>query len=286
MFRSNLIIKEVRRGLATEASSPALKGIRAGLILSRTPIVTRDIPEFEQQYYNYQEELERRLMWTFPKWYYFKKGTVSERAFAEAQNYPIPKHRGAWFPKGVPDLKHGRDRRFKEEVIVPKTEQAAETEEDSVSRPIKFNPRITEADKSNDQTSIERQLPRTLYLLVNQENTWKFPAFNIESDAKPLHEIAEEGLRSVVGVNVNTWTVSSTPTAVLKYNKDKLVESTDSSSDITREYLIKSHIIAGKLDFQNGVNGVKEYKWLTKEEISELTSKDYYEQVNHLLADI
>ncbi|PAK97860.1 hypothetical protein B8W96_12420, partial [Lentilactobacillus parakefiri] len=68
----------------------------------------------------YQSELERRLMWTFPSYFYFKKGTLTERRFQSAQKGVISKQPGVWFPKGVPDVKHNRERSQKQEIMLPK----------------------------------------------------------------------------------------------------------------------------------------------------------------------
>ncbi|ODV86048.1 hypothetical protein CANARDRAFT_175780 [[Candida] arabinofermentans NRRL YB-2248] len=303
MLRSQLY-KQAKRSFATTATTTSdaqipLSSIHAGLILSRTPLVSPELSEFEQKFYHYQEELERRLMWTFPRWYYFKKGTVAEREFAKIQKYPIPKHRGVWFPKGVPDIKHGRDRRFKEEIVLPKrliesdeiettqdstnsTELESESKSedlDDVSRPIKPQPRFTKADELNDQTSLERKLSRTLYLLVKQNNTWKFPAFQLQDESKPLHQVVQDGVKLIGGNRINTWVVSNTPTAVLKYSQNKLIDNAnESDTNITREYLMKSHIVAGKFEL-NQSEGCQEYKWLVKEEIEELVDDDYYKKI-------
>ncbi|AWU75409.1 hypothetical protein CAS74_003751 [Pichia kudriavzevii] len=259
------------RSFSTTRSASAIK---ASLILSRTPIVTPDVPEFENAFYNYQQELEKRLMWTFPKWFYFKKGTVAEREFTEAQKYPVPNHRGVWFPKGTPDLKHGRDRRFKQEVILPKRGgvEAEEEDLDDVGRSIRPNPRITKADESNDQSSLERKLPRTLYLLVQDgSGSWKFPSF--PSDGKTgLHQTAEEGLRTIGGDKLNTWSVSNSPAAVIKSNDDA-------------DFLMKSHIVAGRFEVQKDSN-IKDFKWLVKEEIAEFVDPKYYEKISHLISDV
>lgn len=267
--------------------------IKAGLILSRIPIVTPDTPEFDKLFYEYQESLERRLMWTFPKWYYFKKGTVAEREFSEAQKYPIPYHRGVWFPEGSPDLKHGRDRRFAQDVILPRKDTSedvadadADADIDNIGRPIKTYPRITAADESNDQSSLERKLPRTLYLLIqDNNNNWKFPSFDaIEQDhQKGLHQISEDGLRTIGGDKINSWSVSNSPAAVIKY--DTAGKIIDSESPESREFLFKSHIVAGKFELQQN-SEIKQFKWLAKEEIAELVDQSYYSKIGHLLSNI
>ena len=73
-----------------------------------------------------------------------------------------------------------------------------------IARKIVPNSRITEADKKNDSTSLERKLSRTLYLVVKQSESdgeWKFPNFKQPENGElvPLHELAETGLYSIGG---------------------------------------------------------------------------------------
>lgn len=246
--------------------------VRAAMLLSRTPIVTPEVPAFDAAYYAYHEELERRLMWTFPKWFYFKKGTVSEREFTEAQKYPIPNNPSVWFPEGRPDLMHNRDRRFKEEVVLPKRNQEdAQSEEadlEDISRPIVPQSRVTAADKAGDVTSLERKLDQTLYLAVQSDadKSWQLPTFDVTDSNKTagLHGVAEAGLRELGGDRINTWTVSNTPAGVL----DGAV------------FVIKSHIVAGQFQGQPGC-----FQWVSKPEMEALFDKKYYAQIAPLLYD-
>lgn len=259
--------------MATAAKISSNNKVLAGLILSRIPIVTQDMTKLEKQYYEYQSALKERLMWTFPHYFYFKRGTLAERRFLLAQKGPISKQPGVWFPKGVPDIKHNRERSSKQEVNLPRQETTGTDAQsgDDITRPIVPNPRITEADKKNDITSLERQLSRTLYLLVkDSKGLWSFPSFAVED--KPLHITAEGGLRGLGGVNINTWTVSNTPTAVLQRD------------DGSHEFMIKSHILSGKFDLQTNKDAT-EFAWLTKEEVGERVDENYFNEVRFLLAD-
>lgn len=208
-------------------------------------------------------------MWTFPQYFYFKKGTLSERKFTAAQRGPVTRQPGVWYPRGVPDIKFNRERRYKQEIVIPR-EKTADDGEDSLSRPITPSSRITEADTKNDTRALTRKLDRTLYLLVQQNSEWKFPTFSLEAK-EPLHGAAERGLRQVGGVNMKTWTVSNTPAAVIKANDNK-------------EFFIKSHIIHGAFNLQN-IHGVTDFAWLTKNEISEKVNGKYFEGLEPLLAN-
>ncbi|CCH42166.1 54S ribosomal protein L17, mitochondrial [Wickerhamomyces ciferrii] len=261
-----------------------LESLRSTLLLARNPIVTPDLTPFEKVYYNYQEELERRLMWTFPQYYYFRKGTLSERRFVAAQKGPVTKQPGVFYEKGKPDVVHNRERRLKQEIVIPRQETEEGSSLDEINRPVIPNSRITKADEINDITSLERKLPRTLYLLIKDSKLgWRLPSFSIENTSKGLNEVAEEGLRKLGGEAINTWNVSNTVTAVLKFQNDKLVKSDDSSSDLTREYIIKSHILSGSFKPEDSN---LEFAWLSKEELKDYVSEDYFNATEFLLSDI
>ncbi|EMG46308.1 MRPL17 54S ribosomal protein L17 [Candida maltosa Xu316] len=267
---------------AIRAYSTTPSNISSTLVLSRLPIITQDVPKFDQKFYNYQSELWRRLMWTFPKWFYFRPGTLADQKYKELNTNPVPYNPGFIYPRGKPELKHNRDRRFRQYIKVPKTyeegksiEQEEEEEhkaakEQDIARKIVPNSRITDADKKNDLTSLERRLSRTLYLTVKEADQWKLPNFKQGETLVPLHELAETGLYSIGGTKINYFNVSKVPCHVANTASDK-------------EYFIKSHILSGIFDPQ--VEGM-EYKWLTKEELGEYLPKEYYHDIKHLLNDV
>ncbi|AJT18036.1 AHL_G0044780.mRNA.1.CDS.1 [Saccharomyces cerevisiae] len=280
-MKVNLMLK---RGLATATAtaSSAPPKIKVGVLLSRIPIIKSELNELEKKYYEYQSELEKRLMWTFPSYFYFKKGTVAEHKFLSLQKGPISKKNGIWFPRGIPDIKHGRERSTKQEVKLSDDSTVAfsnnqkEQSKDDVNRPVIPNDRITEADRSNDMKSLERQLSRTLYLLVKDKSgTWKFPNFDLSDESKPLHVHAENELKLLSGDQIYTWSVSATPIGVLQDERNR-----------TAEFIVKSHILAGKFDLVASKNDAfEDFAWLTKGEISEYVPKDYFNKTEFLLAD-
>lgn len=277
----------VHRVIRSYSSIPAStsSSISLTLVLSRLPIITPDVPKFDQQFYNYQTELWRRLMWTFPKWFYFRPGTLSEQKFKELNENPVSYDPKVIYPRGAPDLKHNRDRRFRQYIRLPKTykeeSELAEGEENTqldqdIARKIVPNSRITEADKKNDSTSLERKLSRTLYLVVKQGESgeWKFPNFKQPENGElvPLHELAETGLYSIGGKKINYFNVSRVPCHV-----------TQDTNNTSKQYFIKSHILSGAFEAQEKD---VEFKWLTKEELGECLSTEYYRDIEHLLNDV
>lgn len=251
-------------------ATKTLPAIRSALLLARGPIVVPELSKFEAQYIKYQGELDKRLMWTFPYYYYFKKGTMSEYKFQAAQKRPVSKQPGVWFPEGIPDIRHNRERSKKQDVILPKNETSEE--DSSISRPVLKNSIITPADEQNDTKSLERQLRRTLYLVVKttKDSDWKFPSFPYEN-GRLLHEVAESGIRNLGGNKINTWTVSRKPVKVIK---------TGNSNGESLEFLFKSRILTGLF---LSTNPDIEYKWLTKEEIKDCVDRTYYENTEFLL---
>lgn len=221
-------------------------------------------------------------MWTFPQYYYFRKGTLSERRFVSAQKGPVTKQPGVFYSKGKPDVVHNRERRLKQVVQIPKQQASEDSNLDQISRPVVPNPRITKADEANDRQSLERKIPRTLYLLVKESSGWKLPSFTTPQET-PLHIAAEDGLRKLGGETINTWCVSNTPAAVLKFRGGELVSSTDPSKDLTREYVIKSHILSGL--FKPEQEGLQ-FEWLAKEEIEKRVSPAYFKATEFLYSDI
>ncbi|ABN68127.2 60S ribosomal protein L17, mitochondrial precursor [Scheffersomyces stipitis CBS 6054] len=274
------------RAYATQ-SSTAPK-ISSTLLLSRNPVVTADLNPFQAQYYKYQNELWRRLMWTFPKWFYFRVGTISEQRFRQLNKDPVSNNPDIEFPRGRPEIRHQRDRRFKQELRLPKTyKEEVEVDDagedtgapgapanDDLARKIVPNSRITKADEANDKTSLERKLSRTLYLVIrNDNNKWALPNFGEKTEElQALHDLAEEGLYKIGGEHINYFNVSNTPCHL--YNNE--VEN-------KKEYFIKSHILSGEFEPQDKS---LQYLWLTKEELKDHLNEDYYKDIAHLLNDV
>ncbi|EGV61417.1 hypothetical protein PSN45_000090 [Yamadazyma tenuis] len=262
------------------SSITATPVISSTVLLARNPVITRDLPAFEKSYYKYQNELWKRLMWTFPKWFYYRGGTLGDHRFKELNKPPVYNNPTMEFTDGRPEIRQSRDRRFKQELRLPKTYKQAEDgseivdeySSDSLSRKINPNSRVTQADEKNDTTSLERKLSRSLYLVISEDNkTWTFPNFAVSQEHEiPLHKVAEDGIYNLGGQGLNYYNVSSKPCHVI------------SSSD-NNEFFIKSQIVSGQ--FKPASSTVK-FMWLAKEELPKYLNNDYYNEIQHLLNDI
>jgi large subunit ribosomal protein L46 len=272
-----------------QSNSSNLRNIRAGLLLSRIPIVTPELSEFEKAYYHYQEELERRLMWTFPSYYYFRRGTLSERQFMAAHRGPVANNPKIYFSRGKPDILHNRERRAKQEVRLAQRDEGddklfgntTQSDSDILTRKIVPNPRTTEADEENITTSLIRKLDRTLYLVVETPKGWRLPSFGL-NEKETLHEAAERGIRELGGENINTWTVSKTPAAFGRFDiENRNIDANSVNEQTVREFYIKSHILHGQFTPEN-----LNFGWFTTEEFKERADSAYFDNVEQLLAKI
>ena len=193
--------------VTAQAQAPA-KAYRvlASPVLSRPPLLTRDLTSFEKAYYLYQKRLNERLALPFSRYFYYKKGTpggeewkrkirsrktpardigvydaygeegwndevlVGDRT-AERESQMEALIRDAE-GKAIAEELEGKGAEGEEEV---KTVEGAkrEMQKVEVERPM---PRVTEADRKGDRRSLDRMLDRVLYLLVkNKDGRWRFP---------------------------------------------------------------------------------------------------------------
>ncbi|KAK9366088.1 39S mitochondrial ribosomal protein L46-domain-containing protein [Lipomyces kononenkoae] len=276
---STILPSSTGASVGASPDSGAFK-IMSGLILCRQPVVTPELTPFESAYYNYQSELQKRLMWTFPKWFYYPEGTLAERQFSAVQPVVDGKDRTE-FEK--PDIVFNRDRRSKQEVVLPERDVERESEESAkIYAKIVPRSRITEADKKNNFRSLERKLDRTLYLLVKkdrEENAWKFPAAEV-LDGETLARTAARLLHEAGGLNMNTWLVSNTPAAYHHYSYKPEDKEKYGGAKI---FYLKSRIFAGTFVPQKG-SGIVDYAWVTKDEIQDYVHKGYWASMANALS--
>lgn len=281
-----------RRFFGVSSVAQGEVAIASSVLLSRIPVVTPTLSQFEEQYYHYQDELSRRLMWTFPYYTYFKRSSLQEMRYLKSQKWPVSKQDGVFYPRGVPDVRHNRERRAKQEVDLGYQQEVEESNiasEESTVTNVAMNSRTTKADLENDLKSLERSLDKTLYLVVkDKENQWKLPSFQYPQDSlsgkSPLHEFAKQNVQDISKNDICTFSVTNKPIHVLKY-KGNALSAAEQSPDI-KEYITKSHILAGDfvLDSKK-TSSFTDYLWLTNEELPEYLSKEYFQEIRDLLSE-
>jgi large subunit ribosomal protein L46 len=180
--------------------------INAGVALSRPPQITRDLTPFEKSHYFYQRRLNERLALPFTKYFYFKRGTPADEDWKRKireRTTPardIGKYNAyskeAWNDELLVGAVESEPEHQVEMLVQDAESTVNATSQDTSKKeeiPRPFS-RVTEADKTGDQKSLDRLLQRTLYLLVQtKEGYWKFPSTPVQQN---------ESLR-LVSVDVN-----------------------------------------------------------------------------------
>ena len=170
-------------------STQQVYSIKAGVVLSRPPLLTRDLTSFEKSFYFYQRRLNERLVLPFTRYFYYQKDTPADIDWKRKIKDRLTPARdigvyNAYNKEGWNDelLVGAKESEPEEQVeallkdaIVEEGEDGSESikKTEVVEKPM---PRITEADKTGDLRSLNRALVRTLYLVVKgSDGTWRFP---------------------------------------------------------------------------------------------------------------
>ncbi|KAI7600698.1 50S ribosomal subunit L30, partial [Hortaea werneckii] len=171
-----------------------------------------------------------------------------------------------------------------------------------VERPMS---RETEADRKNDQRSLNRKLDRALYLMVkNKEGIWRFPEDRVYG-RENLHQAAERILIQSAGINMNTFLIGNHPighhaqkytrpiTSTLSANRlvpTSTIARAGEEGSVREEYgekvfFMKARIMAGQADLSKNEYGDQEFKWLAKEEVQDVVTQAYWSSVKNMLTE-
>ncbi|CAE6450691.1 unnamed protein product [Rhizoctonia solani] len=235
------------------SSAPA-SPIIASVLLNRSPILTTLPTPFEQAYHDYQARIARAISNPFPREFYFKKGAIAERQFFVEESQREKEAFGDGFGESqLRDLEED------------KTGSMGQSED------VVALPREHESDRTGDVKNLNRKGDRNLYLLVNGTDGWRLPQGPTEQGAA-LHTAALEKLHSECGPDMDTWVVGRYPVGVHQSSKP-------GSSMVL---FFKAHIFAGQAK-PNGTS-VKDFAWLTTEEIKEKVAPEYWASISQMLS--
>lgn len=177
--------------------------IKAGIVLSRPPLITPDPHPFETAYHLYQRRLNERLVLPFTQYFYYRRNTPAFETWRKNR-----RERGGVAARDIGNYNAYTEESWNDEVLVGdetgKPERIVETLVAEEGRQGEFTGRgdskfaglrrTTEADENGDVRSLERRLQRTLYLLVKttgEEGQWKFPAGPVVG-FEGLKEVSED----------------------------------------------------------------------------------------------
>ncbi|EEA28639.1 hypothetical protein TMatcc_003008 [Talaromyces marneffei ATCC 18224] len=291
---------EVPLASSSEAAGTPGYDIKAGVVLSRPPQITRDLSPFEKSFFFYQKRLNERLALPFTRYFYFKRGTPADEDWKRKYKDRLTPSRdigkyNAYSPEAWNDEllvgsvesepEHQVEMLLRDaELVTTASSEGATTKKVDIERPAS---RVTEADKQNDQKSLNRLLQRTLYLLVKtKQGYWKFPSSSVGLEEN-LRSAAERTLSQSAGINMNTWFVGFHPIGHYSY-KFKAPKPDPASKELIageKTFFLKSRIMAGQADLQANTQDIADFKWLAKEEIQKLVLPQYYSSIKNMLAD-
>ncbi|KAI5124065.1 hypothetical protein M0805_003892 [Coniferiporia weirii] len=255
-----------RRGFATVTDAPKAPRLAVGVLLNRSPILTRTPGKFEREFYRYQQRIQRALHNPFPYEFYFKQGSLLEAQFTRDE---IRRERRAFGEDFVKDAKD-------KAALLMNVETTGEEDE-------KPMPRRSEADEKRDVKSLDRHGSRNLYLLVKappgDKYEWRFPKGYVEA-GEYLHDAAKRDLHAECGPHINTWVVGRRPVGLFEYEYEGNADPQYSGEKI---FFYKAHIFAGQV--QTAERSISDFAWLTKEEIESRVSKEYWLGTKDMLSD-
>ncbi|KAI9851218.1 MAG: hypothetical protein M1838_004230 [Thelocarpon superellum] len=286
---------------ATQASSPQRSyAVSAGLVLSRPPQITRDLTAFEKAFFFYQRRLNERLALPFTRYFYFKKGTPADLEWKRKQKQRVTAARDigsynaysreGWNDELLVGAEESEPERQMEALLkdaeIPGigSDELGEARREIVERP---PPRVTQATLRGDEQSLERRLDRTLYLLVQDPNgRWRFPAAPLMM-RETLHQASERILVQAGGANMNTWLVGRTPIGhfSFKYPLPRKIPEKGIDEVGEKTFFLKARIMAGQANLAENKLGLKDFKWLCKEEVERQVQDRYWGAVKNMLAE-
>eukprot|EP01041_Mallomonas_annulata_P008138 gene8138-16728_t len=127
------------------------------------------------------------------------------------------------------------------------------------SMPFKPAPRITEADETNNRRSLERKLPRSLFLVVkrNREDfPWQFPQgkWNIE---ETMRGTAERVLDRAVG-KIRRYFISNSPVGHFCYEYPPALQQQRQQFG-AKVFFYRAQLIAGDICLETRLDEIGEY---------------------------
>ena len=85
---------------------------------------------------------------------------------------------------------------------------------------------------------------------------------------------------------MNTWMVGFHPVGWHSFNPRR---SKKAGNEIevpgSKVFFLKSRIMAGQADLSVNTQGLKDFKWLAKEELPQYLNTQYYSNIKNMLAD-
>ncbi|KFQ36057.1 hypothetical protein N331_06273, partial [Merops nubicus] len=144
--------------------------------------------------------------------------------------------------------------------------------------------RITDADKNNDRTSLNRKLDRNLMLLVKQkvgdQELWLLPQVEWQP-GETLRSTAERAMAAVLGDHIQAKVLGNAPYGIYKYKFPRAIRTEDNVG--AKVFFFKAFLQSSDL---SQAELKEDYLWVTKDELGEYLKSEYLKKVNRFLLDL
>ncbi|KAK3171055.1 hypothetical protein OEA41_003139 [Lepraria neglecta] len=282
--------------------------IKACVLLSRPPLLTRTLTPFEKSFFLYQRRLNERLALPFTRYFYYQRGTpgdvewkrkIKERK-TPARDIGVY---NAYGTEGWNDEVLVGDSTSEPGEQVERLLRDAEVEskegdvvkKEVVERPM---PRVSEADRIGDLRSLDRRLERTVYLVVKTpEGGWGVSGGGVGEEGEFAYGLsfacldyvwgAERVIVQTGGVNMNTWVVGNMPIGHHVLNYPRAIVNKDKGTELRGEkiFFMKARILAGQANLKDNKFGTEDFQWLSKEEIQKAFHPRDWNAVKNILPE-
>ncbi|XP_067999501.1 large ribosomal subunit protein mL46 [Melanerpes formicivorus] len=145
-------------------------------------------------------------------------------------------------------------------------------------------PRLTDADKSNNRTSLDRRLDSNLLLLVKEkvgnQELWLLPQAEWQP-GETLRSTAERAMATALGGHVQAKTLGNAPHGVYKYKFPRAIRTEENLG--AKVFFFKAFLQSSDL---SQAELKRDYLWVTKEELGGYLKAEYLKKVNRFLLDL
>ncbi|NXM31636.1 RM46 protein, partial [Oxyruncus cristatus] len=147
----------------------------------------------------------------------------------------------------------------------------------------KAAPRITDADKKNIRTSLNRKLDSNLMLLVKQkignQELWLLPQVEWQP-GETLRSTAERAMATFLGDHIQAKILGNAPYGIYKYKFPRAIRTEDNVG--AKVFFFKAFLQSS--DFTQ-TEPKADYLWVTKNELGDYLKPEYLKKVNRFLLD-
>ncbi|XP_055950196.1 39S ribosomal protein L46, mitochondrial-like [Argiope bruennichi] len=231
------------------------------LCLERKPVVTQELTPLEQRYFQYLQKLE------------IEKSYLSDHEKRHLEDLRIAEK-----------LKKGEV----EDMDTVSKQTAQDFEDACIEEFNKYkpNPRITEADKTNDRKSLHRKLDSSLVLVVKQklgnDYRWILPQ-TIHQEGDTLRQTAERSLHELCPDPIQVRFMGNAPVGYYKYKYPKAARKDGVIG--AKVFFFKAQLLEKNPKYLNFniTDTNNDILWLTHSELNEVLQTDYGKTVQTFL---